>query len=106
MSDMWREVLANKVKEIGVRRTAAFLETSPSVVSQLNNGRYKSPAGRWVILIMSMWGEVSCPALLRTISLDACRAYQERPPTNGLDLKVEKMVGICRRCLYFKGEKT
>ncbi|MBF0165412.1 MAG: hypothetical protein HQM01_13095 [Magnetococcales bacterium] len=55
---------------------------------------------------MQKWGQLHCPALCRMLSLTECQAYQTQASTNGFDVAVEKMLQVCRRCLYFKGETS
>ena len=100
----WRDLLESAVAAKGQAAVARELGYSATTLSLLRRDKYPGGTARIVAQVMTVYGEVACPFLGRSISAELCRRTSLAPvPTS--NPQAIRHWSACRSCAHFQGAK-
>lgn len=92
-----RELLTQKVNEIGQAETARRLGVSAAAISQLLSGKYQANPDNILKRVVEVFGGLTVDCLeLGTITLAECAGHRRRGPIS--DSFYARMYRACQKC--------
>lgn len=93
----WLSILQTAIQAASLRKIARQLDYSPTVLSLVLNGKYKSPPTRLAARVLQVLGDKACPFLDKKIHWDECARHRARdvPMSNPTALQ---HWAACQKC--------
>lgn len=97
MNEAWFALLVRETEKSSCRAVADKLGYSLTSISLVLSGKYNGGTGKIAEKVLKVYGEIKCPHLLQTITLQACIDYANSPAPTHNPAKMAHW-RACRNC--------